>query len=262
VLEVASVAGVEFVAAAVAASLEADTTMVEEHCEALVAQQMLRFLAVTTWPDGTIATRYAFVHAFYQQVVYEGFGAGRRVRLHQRLGECLEKAYEAQAGEIAAELAVHFERGHDVRRAVHYLHQAAANATQRSAHHEVVTLLTRALALLPQFPETSERSQHELAIHMLLGPALIATKGHAAPEVQETYARAHVLCHQVPGSPQLPQILVGLCLFYVGCGEAQTAQAIGRDLLRLAQRLNDPVALLYAEGALGINAFRSISSGL
>jgi DNA-binding winged helix-turn-helix (wHTH) protein/tetratricopeptide (TPR) repeat protein len=255
VLEVASVAGVEFVAAAVAASLEADTTMVEEHCEALVAQQMLRFLAVTTWPDGTIATRYAFVHALYQQVVYEGLGAGRRVRLHQRLGECLEKTYEAQVGEIAAELAVHFERGHDVRRAVHYLHQAAENATQRSAHHEVVTLLTRALALLPQFPETSERTQHELAIHMLLGPALIATKGHAAPEVQETYARARVLCHQVPGSPQLPQILVGLCLFYVGCGESQTAQAIGRDLLRLAQRLNDPVALLYAQGALGINAF-------
>jgi predicted ATPase/DNA-binding winged helix-turn-helix (wHTH) protein len=131
VLEVASVAGVDFVAAAVAAGLEADVTTVEEHCEALGEQQMLRSLAVTTWPDGTVATRYAFVHALYQQVVYERLGAGRRVRLHQRLGECLEKAYEAQAGEIAAELAEHFVRGQDTQRAVHYLHLAAENALHR-----------------------------------------------------------------------------------------------------------------------------------
>ena len=86
-----------------------------------------------------MATRYAFRHALYQQVVYERLGAGRRVRLHQRLGECLEAAYGAQAGEIAAELAEHFARGYDARRAVHYLHQAAEKATQRYApsrsHH-------------------------------------------------------------------------------------------------------------------------------
>jgi hypothetical protein len=80
---------------------------VEERCEALVAQQLLYPLGATTWPDGTVATRYAFVHALYQQVVYERLGAGRRVRLHQWLGECLEAAYGAQAGEIAAELAEH-----------------------------------------------------------------------------------------------------------------------------------------------------------
>ena len=76
VLEVASVAGVEFAAAAVAAGLEADATTVEEHCEALVAQQLLRFLEVTTWPDGTVTTRYAFVHALYQQVVVRAGGGG------------------------------------------------------------------------------------------------------------------------------------------------------------------------------------------
>jgi predicted ATPase len=60
VLEVASVAGVEFAAAAVAAGLEVATDVVEEHCDALVTQQLLRPLGVTTWPDGTLATRYTF----------------------------------------------------------------------------------------------------------------------------------------------------------------------------------------------------------
>jgi DNA-binding winged helix-turn-helix (wHTH) protein len=63
VLEVASVAGVEFAAAAVAAGLEAVVDVVEEHCEALVAQQLLRPLGVTTWPNGLVATRYTFWHA-------------------------------------------------------------------------------------------------------------------------------------------------------------------------------------------------------
>ena len=153
-LEVASVAGVEFVAAAVAAGLEADAAMVEEHCEALVEQQLLRPLGVTTWPNGTVATRYAFVHALYQQVVYERLGAGRRVRLHQRLGECLEAAYGAQAGEIAAELAEHFVRGQDTQRAVHYLHQAAENALRRHAHREAIAYLRQALELLKVMAET------------------------------------------------------------------------------------------------------------
>ena len=254
VLEVASVAGVEFAAAAVAAGLEAATDVVEEHCDVLVAQQLLRPLGVTTWPDGTLATRYTFRHALYQQAVYARLGAGRRVRLHRLLGEYLEAAYEAQTGEIAAELAEHFVRGYDARRAVHYLHRAAEKATQRYASQEVVALLTRALTLLNQLPETSERTQHELAIQMTLGPAFIATKGQAAVEVAQTYARARMLCQQVPDSPQLPQTLAGLVFFHIGQGDYQTAQEIGRHLLSLAHRLDDPIALLNAHSTLGIIA--------
>jgi tetratricopeptide (TPR) repeat protein len=239
----------------VAAGLGADAAAVEAHCVALVGQQLLRPLGVTTWPDGTVAARYAFVHALYQQVVYERLGAGRRVRLHRCLGECLEAAYGPQAGEMAAELAEHFARGQDTERAVRYLNRAAENATRRYAHCEVTHLVTRALALLRQLPETPARAQQELALHMTLGSALVATKGYATPEVQQTYARAHVLCHQVPESPQLHQTLVGLWLLHTGYGEHQTAQEIGMDLLRLAQRLDDPVALLHAHGTLGLTAF-------
>jgi hypothetical protein len=42
------------------------------------------------------------------------------VRLHQRLGTCLEAAYGAQAGEGAAELAKHFVRCQDTQRAAQY----------------------------------------------------------------------------------------------------------------------------------------------
>jgi predicted ATPase len=131
---------------------------------------------------------------------------------------------------------------------------AAEKATQRYAPQEVVALLTRALTLLNQLPETSERAQHELAIHITLGPAFIATKGQAAVEVAQTYARARMLCQQVPDSLQLPQTVEGLVFFHIGQGDYRTAQEIGEHLLHLAQRLDDSIALLNAHSTLGIIA--------
>ena len=255
VLEVASVAGVEFVAAAVAAGLDADAATVEEHCEALVGQQLLRPLGVTTWPNGTVATHYAFVHALYQQVVYERLGAGRRVRLHQRLGACLETAYGAQAGEVAAELAEHFVQGRDYHRAVQYLQQAGENAIRRRANQEAIRLLTKGLELLTTLPDTPERSQQELILQTTLGPALIATRGYAAPDVAHTYARARDLCRRMGDTPQLFVALRGLQTFYAVRAELQMATEVAEELLLLAQRQHDPTLLVFAHLSLGSTLF-------
>ena len=72
VLEAASVAGVEFSAAAVAAALEEEVTQVEERCERLVRrEQFLRSLGIGEWPDGTVAGRYGFRHVLYQNILYQ-----------------------------------------------------------------------------------------------------------------------------------------------------------------------------------------------
>jgi predicted ATPase len=251
VLEVASVAGVEFVAAAVAAGLEADAATVEEHCETLVGQQLLRPLGVTTWPNGMVATRYAFVHVLYQQVIYQGLGAGRRVRLHQRLGECLETAYGAQTGEIAAELAEHFVRGQDAWRAVRYVRQAAETAAHRHAHREAIAYLRQALELLKVMAETPQLLQQELAIQLALGPALMVTRGFAAPEVADTYARARQLCEQLDEAQQLFPILVGLWRSAHVQAQLQTARALGEQLVSLATGQGDAALLVEAHGPLG-----------
>jgi predicted ATPase/DNA-binding winged helix-turn-helix (wHTH) protein len=255
VLEVASVAGAEFVAAAVAAGLDADADSVEECCEALVVQQFLHPLGVTTWPNGTVATRYAFVHALYQQVVYERLGAGRRVRLHQRLGECLEAAYGAQAGEVAAELAEHFVRGQDVQRAVPYLQQAAENAAYRAAPVEAIRHLSRGLEVLITLPETPERLQQELDLQVPLGGAWAQNRGWSAPEVGQVYARARELCRRLGAPPQLPVVLLGQFSCYTQRAEWQTARELAEHLLTLAQRQADPALLLSAHYAFGLTLF-------
>ena len=146
---------------------------------------------------------------------------------------CLEAAYGAQATESAAELAVHFEHGHDVRRAVQYWQQAAANAARRSGHQEVISTLTRARALLTQWPDTLERAHQELALLTALGPTLMATRGVAAPEVEQTYLRIQALSHRVEESRR------GLWLFYYMRGEIETAREFGAQVMECAQRRQD-----------------------
>ena len=118
VLEAASVAGVEFSAAAVAEGLAQEVEDVDDWCTSLARRgQFLRVSGEQTWPDGTVACCYHFVHALYQQVLYQRVSAAQRVRLHQRIGARLEVGHGAQASDIAAELAMHFERGRDYQRA-------------------------------------------------------------------------------------------------------------------------------------------------
>ncbi|MGH8558294.1 MAG: ATP-binding protein, partial [Methylococcales bacterium] len=148
-LEAASAAGMESSAALLAAGLEEDPLGVEARCETLARRgPMLAAAGVVEWPDGAVAGNYAFRHALYAEVLYQRLTPAYRVSLHRRLGERLEAAYSNQSGEIAAELARHFEAGRDFLKATHYLRLAAEEAVGRFANREAIGYLTRALELV------------------------------------------------------------------------------------------------------------------
>ncbi len=256
VLEVASVAGSEFAVVAVAAGLRHEAEAVEEICEDLAWQgHSVSEVGLAEWPDGTMSGKYAFRHDLYQNVLYERIAEVRRVRLHRLIGERLETGYKEQAQEVAAELAVHFERGRDYRRAIRYLQQAGENAAARSANQEAVTLLNKGLELLKTLPDAPERTQQELTLQIALGPLLQATKGYATPEVERAYTRARELCQQVGETPQLLPVLWGLRSFYTMSGEVLMAAKLAEQLMRQAQRLQDPAFLLRAHLARGIDSY-------
>jgi predicted ATPase len=97
--------------------------------------------------------------------------------------------------------------------------------------------------------------QQELDLQLTLGPALMAIKGIAASEVEQTYARARALCAQVGETPLIFPTLRDLCLFYQNRGALPIARELGEQLLRLAQREAAPTHLLEAHGALGNTLF-------
>jgi DNA-binding winged helix-turn-helix (wHTH) protein/predicted ATPase len=255
-LEVASVAGREFSAAAVAAGPDYRVEEMEARYAALARRgHFIQTSGTEAWPDGMITARYGFTHDLYQQVAYQRLGATQRVRLHRQLARRLETAYGPRVSELAAELAWHCEQGRDHARAIPYLQQAAATAVRRHAHQEAIDSLQRALALLATLSDTPERLQQELHMHVALGGPLMATKGQAAPEVEQTYSRAYALCQQVEDTAQLLPVLAGLRLFYVMRAAHQTAQGLGQRLLMLAERHQNQAFLLEAHVALGGGRF-------
>jgi DNA-binding winged helix-turn-helix (wHTH) protein/tetratricopeptide (TPR) repeat protein len=257
-LEAASVVGREFTAAAVAAALEAEPEQVEEWCDGLVRRrQFLQPLGVMTWPDGTLSGHYEFVHSVHQDVLYEGTLPLRRARWHQRVGQRTEAGYGSRAAELAAVLALHFERGRQIEKAIQYRGHGAQTALQRGAPLEAMTHLHRALALLEPLPDTPARVQQELSLQVTLGSASIAAKGLGAEEVERAFSRARVLCQQVEDSPLNIPILIGLGIFYLSRAEFQIGTALAEQSLRLAESAQDTASILTAHLYLAANYHES-----
>jgi predicted ATPase len=255
-LEVASVSGLEFSAASVAAGLAVEVVEAETWCEELTRRrEFLQTCGVDTWADGTVATRYQFRHALYQDVIYERIPAARQAQLHQRIGLREEAGYGERCGEIAARLAMHFERGHDLTRAVRYYHQAAQQAMQRSGYQEAIGHLSRGLGLLRQLPENSRRAEQELLMQLALGAALKVTKGFAASDAEQAYLRARELCDQLGEPPQLFLALYSLYELYEFQGAFPQARELGEQLLHLASQWHDAALILGAHEILACTTF-------
>jgi DNA-binding winged helix-turn-helix (wHTH) protein/predicted ATPase len=244
ILEAASVVGPNFSVAAVAAGVPLAEADIEARCTTWTRQdQFVLATGTETWPDGTVAACYRFRHALYHEVVYARVSAGQRRRLHGQIGNCLEAHYGEQAATIAAELAVHFERGGADQRAVVYLLQAAENAKRRSAYPEALAHLSRGLEVVTRLPSTPDRGRYEFALQRARGAALVVLKGYAAPEVAHAYGRARLLGDQFGNASERFPAIYGLYAFHIVRAELQTARGLAMQLFALAQ---DQIASAFA----------------
>jgi len=252
-LEAASVAGVEFSTPALAAGLEEDPGVVEARCNELARQrQYIQECGVQELPNGEVVTRFGFVHALYQNVLYDRIPAARRVRLHRLIAERGEEVYGKRAVEISAELAMHFERGRDYKRAAYYFKTGANNAIRRFAYQEAVDLARHGIELISHLPDTREVINEALCLHLTLGVPLIAIEGYASPNVGEVYMKARQFYDQLGDSPDVSEVLWGLWTFHTLSGELQTARDIAEEFLRLSERLPYPGLALRGHWALEI----------
>jgi class 3 adenylate cyclase/predicted ATPase len=198
---------------------------------------------------------YTFKHALTYQVAYESLLQDRRRELHVRIMGALESLGGERLGEHVERLAHHALRGEVWPKALVYSQQAGDKAAARSAHVEAVGHLTMALDLLARLPDAPERASQELALQTALGAALMATKGYAAPEVERAYARARELCRQVEETPALFRVRMGLHIFYRQRAELGASSEIGKQLLALAETVQDPALLVVAHQALGTTLY-------
>jgi predicted ATPase/class 3 adenylate cyclase len=194
--------------------------------------------------------RYLFKHALIQDAAYASLLRSVRQGYHQQMAQLLEAQFPEVVETQPEVVAHHYTEAARPEQAIGYWQRAGQRAAQRSAMQEAVRHLTTGLELLATCPDTPERTQQELALHMALGPVLMATRGNAAAEVEQTYTRAWELCQQLGETPQLFAALRGLWWFYQTGGRLATAREVAEQLLSLAQRQHDATRLMAAHVSL------------
>ena len=193
---------------------------------------------------------YTFKHALLQEAAYQSLLRSTRQQYHQRTAQVVAERFPDLAETQPELLAHHYTEAGLSALAIPYWQQAGERALQRSTHVEAIAHLSKGLGLLETLPPTPERTQQAIVLYSALGGALMATRGYAAPEVEQAYRQAYQLCQQAGDPGPLCPVLVGLALFYTVRAEHQTAREVAEQCLTIAQDQPDPVFRLQAHTIL------------
>ncbi len=249
VAQIGAIIGRQFSYEMLHAVAKMNDTALHNALERLVDAQLL--FQQGAHPD-TIST---FRHAMIQDVAYQSLLKTVRNRYHQRVAHLLIERFPEMAENQPERLAQHFSEGGQASEAVDWWLRAGRRALQKLANAEAIQHFTHALQLLADLPDRPENRHRELAAQMSLGPALSATKGYAAPEVEQAFERARALCCDMGDAPQIFPIQWGLWAFYVVRAAFDQAWETAQTMLRMAQAKNDANLLLEAHFSVGLTHY-------
>lgn len=252
VLEGASVIGAEFAVASVAAALERPISDIETCCARLARrEQFIDANGAATWPDATVAAKFRFHHALYEEVFYSRLPAGGRGELHRRVAERLENAFGERSSEVASELAHHYRCANQQLKAIKFFQLAGDQAVRRAANREAIAHFQAALQIVEALPHHAERFGQELSLCMKLRDPLTVVNGYTSSEVEEICSRARRMCQNVGASPELFGALGGLQSVYLNRRQSTIAIELAQQMLSIADRLNRRDFRLWSHYAMG-----------
>jgi DNA-binding winged helix-turn-helix (wHTH) protein/tetratricopeptide (TPR) repeat protein len=251
-LDASSVSGMEFRAAPVAELVARDPAWVAQQCDELARQGLwLRSAGIVELPDGSLDSRFAFLHALYQHVCYQRIAASQRVRYHRQLARILEGG-RAALDYAPAELALHFERGHDSLAALRCYGEAAQSAMRRFAPREAAQLAEHGLSLLERAPAGVERLELEFQLLRPRGAAAALLHGVASPEVRANVERVRALLEQLPMTAARAVALDGMGWVHYVRGEFEEALRLARRLDEVAHSFGDTLLAAFACNLAGV----------
>ncbi len=237
IIEVAAVAGMTFTAGVVAYALDADADGVDSACESLANERrLLQYIGTETWPDGTIQSRYAFGHSLFQHAALMRSTSATVRAWHRKIGERLEAGYARREEEVAAELAVHFDRGQMPARAARYYLAAGDRTGLHYGLHESVAHYERVRVLTEDLPENRERDVLGMRAALGLGWRLYERDGLTAGALP-MLEKARELAARLDDKASLAEVLIRLEVLGVVRGDLRAASDHARAAAPLLEHL-------------------------
>ncbi len=238
---------------------------------------------------------YEFVHAIVREVLYERLSLRRRMTLHQKVGETLERLFGGRIDAVVEDLAHHFTRaphGVGLEKAIQYSLEAARKSLGLFAYEDAVRYYQTAADLVSEIGDEARLAKIYLTLgapHVYLGNTVAAISAYerALKIFERRGTPADVaLVHMLIGSalqrnnwefsaavPHLERALQGLkadthptdvvrthldlarCFAFLG--RVADSGTHATEALHLADRLGDTSLQAAAQVALGLAAHRS-----
>ena len=129
--------------------------------------------------------------------------------------------------------------------------RAGRRSIEQSANAEAIGHLTRALELLQALPETPERKRATFLVEVMLGQAMIAAYGYAAPKTRQTLLRARTLIDDTTNLAQKFAVLYGGWASHYVAGETVKQQSLALDFLAEAERTSSAPLQCIAHRIVG-----------
>jgi len=176
-----------------------------------------------------------------------------RQSLHRRVAGVLQQQFPEIDENRPEIVALHFEQGGENLSAGEYWRRAGDQALRLAEYVAADQQFERGLGLVPGAAQSPARARLEIELLTGLGTVQFMTKGYAAPEVEQTFARAWEQCDR-SGDDVSVKVLYGVWSVYLTRGDREaTAKLLPR--FRLAAQSEDLVTRLTGHASLGVYAF-------
>jgi len=185
--------------------------------------QALRALTESGLAYTTGTGQYTFKHALVHDVAYDSMLRSRRQELHRAIAARLDRRSSGLREMQPELLARHYGEGGMDAEAIPLWRHAGELAMQRLALPEAIAFLRHALSRVVTLPDGASRDRLELDVRTLLGPAIVAHRGWAAPEVSNTLEPAWQLNQALGDRDASIPVLHGIWVHFMTCAKLATS---------------------------------------
>lgn len=230
VLGVASIIGREFDATLLEAVADLPDSELLNALEEATSAQLVN-------ESQEVSGRFEFVHALIREALYGELSSPRRLRLHRRVAEAIERLTENMPSPPLAELAYHFSQAASagtVDKAIDYATRAGDRAADGLAHEDAARLFDMALHSLEFRPAGPDTERLRVDLHTRRARSFDAL-GQWALEIRELDA---ALQHLDPQQIERRcELLLALARAWFLLLDVRPVEQYATEALQLAERL-------------------------
>jgi len=203
-------------------------------------------------PLGATAGAYRFRHSLMRDAAYETQVLDVRRATHASVADAL-----AERGAESALIAQHLAFAGAAERAVALYLEAARSEQRRGAHPETVMLVSRALELLENLPESDDRALSELTARMARGPSLSSMHGYFSPDVEADFRQAQALAARL-GRPEVLPALIAIWAYWLSSARLSEAETV---LDQLTAMVGEAAFASFEPEVLGCVGYQDFKRG-